>query len=179
MPVFDAAAPPRMWSLGPEGERQAGRLANALRRFAPLRLVSSAEPKAMRTAELVAAALAIRTATTAGLEEFDRPAMPWMTKEQHERSNAPIFEKPATRILGHESGDEALARFSRAIDAELGRTSDPALAVITHGTVTALFVAAHNPVDGFELWKSLACGSFVVLDVPSMALREVETAAGG
>jgi hypothetical protein len=36
----------------------------------------------------------------------------------------------------------------------------------------SLFVAAHNDIDGFGLWKRLACPSFVVLDVPSFLLRE-------
>jgi hypothetical protein len=34
-------------------------------------------------------------------------------------------------------------------------------------------VAAHNELDAFELWRQLACPSFVVLDVPSFSLREV------
>lgn len=54
LPALDGAKPPREWILADEGENQARRLASALRRFLPFRVLSSPEPKALRTAELLA-----------------------------------------------------------------------------------------------------------------------------
>ncbi len=71
------------------------------------------------------------------------------------------------------SQGKTLTRFSAAVDIELAQTEAPNLVAITHSTVISLFVAAHNDIDGFELWKQLACPSFVVLDVPSFSLREM------
>jgi broad specificity phosphatase PhoE len=171
-PILDPGVPPRDWRLSPEGEQQSRRLARRLRLYSPLRLVASPEPKAFMTGQLVAAELGVEAVLVAGLEEFDRTALPLMPKAEHERINAPIFRDLRVRVLGAECGHDALRRFSNAIDAELARTEASTLVAITHGTVMSLFVAAHNGIDGFGLWKRLACPSFVVLDAHSFLLRE-------
>jgi broad specificity phosphatase PhoE len=172
-PVLAAGVPPKDWRLSEEGERQSTQLARHLARFAPLRLIASQEPKALTTARLAAATLAVDVAIATGLEEFDRPALPIVPRAEHERVNAAIFRNPSARVLGRESARDALGRFSEAMAAELGRTAARTLVAVTHGTVIALFVAAHNPVDPFDLWARLACPSYVVLDLPSFALGEV------
>ena len=176
MPVREPAIAPRHWRLGPEGEHQSRRLASRLVAYAPLRLVASPEPKALMTGQLVAGELGLNVSAVAGLEEFDRPPLPLMPKAEHERIVAPIFGNLHRRVFGAESGQDALTRFSAAVATELAQTEAPNLVAITHGTVISLFVAAHNDIDGFELWKQLACPSFVVLDVPSFSLREIVSA---
>jgi broad specificity phosphatase PhoE len=176
MPIREPAVAPRHWRLGLEGEHQSRRLAGRLSAYAPLRLVASPEPKALMTGQLVAAELGLDVSAAAGLEEFDRPPLPLMPKAEHERIVAPIFGDLYRRVLGAESGRDALTRFSAAVDTELAQTDAANLVAITHGTVISLFVAAHNDIDGFELWKQLACPSFVVLDVPSFSLREIVSA---
>jgi broad specificity phosphatase PhoE len=175
LPVLDDTVPAREWRLGAEGEAQAGLLAQRLREKAPFRLVSSPEPKAARTAEILSAALGLSSAVREGLEEFDRPVLPLLSKPEHAALNAAIFAEPSRRVLGRESGAEALARFSRALAAAVA-DAPPALPLVavTHGTVIALLVAAHNSgVDGFDLWKRLTCPSFVVLGWPRLELVEV------
>ena len=61
-PVLDPAVPSREWRLTREGEEQSQRLAGRLRTFLPFTLVSSPEPKATRTAEIVAGTLGITSA---------------------------------------------------------------------------------------------------------------------
>ena len=128
------------------------------------------------TGQLVAAELGLNVSAVAGLEEIDRPPLPLMAKAEHERIVAPIFADLQTRVLGAESGRDALTRFSAAVATELAQTEAPTLVAITHGSVISLFVAAHNDLDGFELWKQLTCPSFVVLDVPSFSVREIVSA---
>lgn len=165
-PVLDAAVPPREWRLGREGEEQSHRLAERLRTFLPFTLVSSPEPKAVRTAEIVAATLGITSAVVDGLEEFDRPAMPIVTRGEHTRLNASIFTTRARPVLGRESADAALARFSAAIDRALAPLpSRHTLVVIAHGTVIALFVAQQTGRDAFELWKRLECADCFDLEM--------------
>jgi broad specificity phosphatase PhoE len=125
------------------------------------------------TGRLVAADLGLEVSAAAGLEEFDRPSLPLTSKEEHARMNAPIFMDLDAAVLGAESGRRALTRFAGAIDEQLTHTVGQNLVAITHGTVIALFVAAHNGIDGFELWKRLDCPSYVVLDAASFRLREV------
>ena len=178
LPVFEMSWPPREWQLSAEGALQSKQLAGRLRAFVPLRLVTSTEPKASSTGQVIAAELGLQVSAVDGVQEFDRPASPWRSKADRERENAAIFDDPAQRVLGAESGRDALDRFSAAIRAELDRTAEQSLVVITHGTVIALFVAAHNPVNAFELWRDLDCASFVVLDGRSFSLREVVLSGG-
>ncbi len=178
LPVLDMSRPPREWQLSAEGELQSKQLAARLRAFVPLRLVTSTEPKASSTGRVIAAELSLRVTAVDGVQEFDRPASPWQSKAERERENAAIFDDPTRPVLGAESGRDALDRFSAAIRAELDRTAKQNLVVVTHGTVIALFVAAHNPVNAFELWRDLECASFVVLDGRSFSLREVVRSVG-
>ena len=169
LPVLDSSRPAKEWQLGAEGEQQTKPLADHLRAFAPLRLIASPEPKAMRTGELVAAELGVQISSIEDLQEFDRPRLPLLSKGDHERANAQIFIDLNQRVLGAESGRDALNRFSAAIAAEMEQTQTQSLVAITHGTVISLFVGAHNDVDAFSLWKQLVCPSYVVLNLPSFS----------
>lgn len=165
-PVLDPAVSPREWRLAHEGEEQSHRLAQRLRTFMPFTLVSSPEPKAARTAEIVAATLGIASAVVDGLEEFDRPAMPIVTPEEHRRLNLSIFTTRTLPVLGRESADAALTRFSAAIDRALAPIpAGHTLVVIAHGTVIALFVAQQTRRDAFELWKRLECADWFDLEM--------------
>jgi broad specificity phosphatase PhoE len=177
LPDIESGVAARHWQLGARGERQARRLARELRERLstnPFRLVSSPEPKARRTAEIVAHELDSSVIVRNGLEELDRSVLPISSPAEYAALNAPIFAEPWRRVLGEESGDEALARFERALCAAVTETPDEAdVIAVTHGTVIALFVAAHAGVDGFELWKRLRCPSFVILAWPAIALLAV------
>jgi 2,3-bisphosphoglycerate-dependent phosphoglycerate mutase len=174
IPVLDAGRAAREWELGPEGERQAADLAGRLRPWLPFRLISSPEPKAARTAEIVADALGIATRPLEGLQEFDRPALPIMPPDEHARLNAEIFARPGTRVLGAESAHGALARFRSALLGQVAEHPDSDLVVISHGTVIALFIADHNPVDAFSVWKRLQCAGFAVLKLPRFDLLQLQ-----
>lgn len=104
LPELDPDRPAREWMLSDEGAAQSERLAGRLRSFAPFRLVASPEPKALVTARIVAARLGVSVSVVEGLREFDHPALPLMSKAQHERVNAPIFADPGRPALGMESG---------------------------------------------------------------------------
>jgi len=173
LPVLDPTKPAREWTLAAEGENQARRLAARLRTFAPCRLVSSTEPKASRTAAIVARELGIETITVAELCEIDRPVLPILSPLEHARLNLRIFSNPDAPVVGRESAREAQRRFGAALFEELQRTTEDNLVVVTHGTVISLFVSAHANVDGAELWQRLQCPSFVVLERATLSLVEV------
>ena len=172
-PVLDSSLPPREWRLARDGERQAHRLADALRQYLPFRMFSSPELKARQTSEIVAAELGVAMTTVEDLRELDRPPLPILSESDHRALNARVFAEPDVPVIGAESAASALQRFERA----LGKEIDPAatnLVVIAHGTVISLFVASVDPsVEAFVLWKRLRCPSFVVLDGGSLALREI------
>ena len=170
-PVLDANVPPREWRLSAEGEAQSAQLAERLKVFLPFALVSSPEPKAAATAAIVSAALDVAYHVRDGLEEFDRPAMPILSPEEHDRVNAALFAHRSAPVLGRESADAALARFDAAITASLETTDAPHLVVIAHGTVIALFVERYTGREALEVWRGLRCTDFVTLPGPSLARR--------
>lgn len=172
LPVLDPSRPPREWTLGPEGEAQAGSLAGALERFAPFRLVASTEPKAVRTAEIVAGIHRLPMTTAAGLREIDRSRLPMMSREAHTELNRGLFTSFESPVVGSESAREARDRFVAAVAEQIRAASEENLVVVAHGTVIALLVAAYNPVDAFHLWTRLQCPSFVVLDRGTLTLVE-------
>ena len=173
-PVLDASRPPRDWDLSPDGEAQADRLAESLRRYLPFQLVSSPEMKARRTSEIVAFRLGIPMTTAEGLRELDRPALPILPEDDHAALNARIFTAFDRAVIGAESAALALERFTEAVRRISGEASEHNVVVIAHGTVISLFVAAANPsMDAFDMWKRLRCPSVVTLDRASLAVREV------
>lgn len=177
MPILEAGEPPRNWRLGPVGERQAQELAAELAPYRPFALVSSNEPKALRTAEIVASTIDATVRVIPGLRELDRPVLPIVDKQEHERLNRPLFEQPSRAMLGEESADAALARFSEAIAAALVDLAENANVVaITHGTVMALFAAAHSGIDPWKLWRKLECGDRIMFEIPGFQLSGGATA---
>jgi broad specificity phosphatase PhoE len=178
-PVLDAARPAREWILGPEGDAQARDLASGLRSFLPFHLITSPEPKAERTAAIVGDALGVTPIVVPGLQEFDRPKLPIMSPGEHERVNRRIFDEPARPVLGTESARGALARFEAAVRGQVGALSAGNLVAVTHGTVISLFVAAHNDVDAFEIWRRLGCATFAVLELESFRLAAPPEPGGG
>jgi broad specificity phosphatase PhoE len=171
LPTLEGGVAAREWRLGPEGEAQARELAARLRSFAPFALFSSPEPKAQRTAEIVGAELDVSARTQTGLEEFDRPALPLLPASEHAALNAQIFSDPSRRVLGRESGAEARSRFETTVTALARSERMPGpLVIVSHGTVIALLVSAHNDTDGFQLWRELSCSAFVVVTYPGFEL---------
>jgi broad specificity phosphatase PhoE len=179
MPELEAGVAPQHWTLGSRGEAGARRVATELRRFGSFRLEHSPEPKASRTAELIALELGLERHERRGLEEIDRRASPLLSRAEHTAHNARLFASPSRAVVGGESADRALARFESALGAAVADTpANEHLVVITHGTVIALLVAARDAVDGFALWQRLQCPSFVVLRAEGYRLCEVREALG-
>jgi len=128
----------------------------------------------METAELVAAALGVpRAVVVDGLREIDRPAMPVLPRSELDLLIRPIFAEPHRPGLGVESGVDALSRFSAAISSQVAQLRGQNLIAITHGTVIALFLGAHNAIDAFDLWRHLECASLVVLEGPTYRLVDI------
>jgi 2,3-bisphosphoglycerate-dependent phosphoglycerate mutase len=175
MPVIDESCPPRRWQLGELGRRQSEWIARKLPGSVSF-IYSSREPKAHQTAKILGWTLGLEVIELDGLEEFDRPALPLMSKEEHQRLNREIFDSPDRRVLGDESANAALERFEgvvKKIVFEEKLTEGGATIVVTHGTVISLFVAKYNPMDAFELWGKLSCPSFVELQIPDFRLVNV------
>jgi broad specificity phosphatase PhoE len=158
---LDPALPPKQWRLTPEGRDLCRALAGALRTFKPQVLVSSNEPKAIETAELLAGRLRLAWRSQPDLDEHRRQYVP---APDFEASMQRFFAAPGERVFGEESADEARTRFAAAIDAVLSQEPERNVAVVSHGTVIALYAAPLFHVGAAALWARLTNPSFVVID---------------
>src|SRR5262245_50549313 len=163
-PLKDPTKPARQWKLSDEGRAAAERLAERLRQLKIDIIVSSEEPKAQETAGIIAEALGKRVETASDLHEHDRDNVPVMPTREFISSIAQFFKERTRLVLGRETAQQAMSRFKRAVDSVVESQPDQNVAVVTHGTVLALFAAEYLGEDPFQLWRRLGLPSYIVLD---------------
>lgn len=170
VPELEVDRPANLWRLSNEGRRRAQRLAEELKEFHPEVLISSNEPKAMETAKIVAGLLQLEMQVVEGLHEHDRSNVPYLAAERFQASVREFFQKPAELVFGNETANQAHARFYGAIHSVLNTYRNKTIAIVTHGTVIALFVARLTGVNDMSLWSELGLPSFVAMDLTSSAV---------
>ena len=174
MPEKTADVPARDWSLSNAGREKSRTLAQELTAYTPQTIISSTEPKAMQTAEIVAEMLHIPYCTFPNLHEHDRSnVLANDGQEQFEAKVQALFDRPNDLVYGLETGNAALRRFSHAIDSALDQFPVETLVVVAHGTVISLYLASVCGLDPFPLWKSLQLPSYVVLQIPENTLLSI------
>ena len=173
MPEMEPDKPASSWGLGEVGRHRSGLLAARLRGFNPQVIWTSAEPKAVETAEIVARAFGVPACTAVGLEEHDRRNVPFFeTRDEFERAVAHFFREPDRLVLGAETAEQALARFTCTID-QIVSAGHADSVVITHGTVMTLYAARVAGVRQMCFWRRLGLPSFVVMTLPDMDIQSV------
>ncbi len=165
--------PAHQWHLSDEGYRRCTPLAERLAVYQTMAIVTSSEPKAIETAERVAAHLAKPYAVVHGLHEHDRSNISFLPGDAFQDSVALFFKHPNELVFGRETAEQTAKRFAGAIERVLDTYLDGNVVVVTHGTVIALFVAARTRMEPYVLWQRLGLPSFVVLALPEFELVEV------
>lgn len=167
-PQVDPNLPPEEWSLSDEGKRLCAPLAEKVLAHHPTMLLSSTETKAFETAQLIAPTLGLTPDAANDLFEHDRSNEPHMDTREFISLVALFFQKPDELVLGLETADEAYDRFAAAVDAALAAHGGD-LAIVTHGTVIALFLQRRCGQDPFQTWRRMGLPSFIVLDTVTWA----------
>jgi broad specificity phosphatase PhoE len=176
LPVIDPAIPAREWRLSEEGQLRCRLLAGRLANFNPQRIVSSLEPKALETAQIVAETLGMPYESAVGLHEHVRSRTGHTSQEAFEASVKAFFEQPDQLVYGDETADQAHTRFTQAVEAIQDRyPGQTPLVIVTHGTVISLFVARACGVDPFSLWKSLKLPCMVVCSAHNPSIISLES----
>lgn len=170
VPEMDSQHSANTWRLSDSGRLRANRLAEELSEFAPEAIVSSAEPKAKETAEIVARDLHMNLQVIPDLHEHDRGNVPYLSHDNFQASIQNFFQKPDQLVFGDETANQAYARFYRAIHSILNQHKNKTVVVVTHGTVISLFVARLTGSSDLELWNKLGLPSFIALDLHSNTL---------
>jgi broad specificity phosphatase PhoE len=172
LPEIVENVPAHAWELSSEGRTRVGKLAGKLRQYQPEVIVSSAEPKARQTAELICENLGVDVVVMDGLHEHDRSGVPFYSNDKFQSRIQELFEKPDELVFGSETATQALLRFRESIELIMTFYDDKRLAIVSHGTVISLFVSWLTGVDGYSLWKELGLPSFILLDLRNKKLLE-------
>jgi broad specificity phosphatase PhoE len=135
--------------------------------------VSSEEPKAVGTAEIIAERLGAELTSHPGLHEHGRTGLPFGTEEEFHLSARNFFEKPSELVWGNETAEQTLERFAGAVHDVLEQHRESSVAVVAHGTVNTLFLTRHGSIDAYAFWRKLGLPSFYVLSLPEFELRNV------
>jgi broad specificity phosphatase PhoE len=167
LPELVEGLPAYHWKLSKEGRERAKRLAEELTNFEPEVIVSSSEPKAKETAEILAEYHHLELHIAEDLHEHDRSNVAFLSRDQFQSSVREYFQKPDMLIFGKETAHQSYTRFYRAVHFILNEHKDKTIVIVSHGTVISLFVSRLTGSPDFELWTMLGLPSFVALDLHS------------
>ncbi len=149
--------PAHEWPLSENGRFLAAQLAPQLHPHQPQRIITSPEPKAAETGQIIAAALGLPWHTASGLQEHDRRGVPYLaTREEFETAVTRFFAHPDQLVFGNETANEALERMETAVAAQRAAYPRDTLILVTHGTVLTLYCCRRSPhLDPLTFWRSL------------------------
>lgn len=173
LPDIDPTVPAKEWHLSEEGRVRSQILAEKLVQYDLDVIVSSIEPKAIETAEIVARFLKIPVEIVEGLHEHARSNVGFLEKERFEQSIGSFFSQPTELIFGEETADKAHDRFSKAVYGLSDLFPQGNMALMTHGTVLSLFVSRIAALEPFDLWKHLGLPSWILLSRPDFGVVEI------
>lgn len=170
-PVLRSGVMASQWRLDPAAKSECEALAAEVDRLLAgtgrvvTHLWSSAEPKAVGTAEAMAPGWGLDVQVHEGLGEHRRGPLPLVGDLEWRSSIADMFDRPDEVVLGLESATQAGARFEAAVRDVLDAAGEGRLsAVVTHATVMTLLLADANGVVPMTFWGSLAMPDAVLVD---------------
>jgi broad specificity phosphatase PhoE len=163
--MSDAAA--ECWPLSKEGERQADILAQQSFWREVALILSSPEPKALQTAKPAARRWSIPVETTNCLHEVRRPHL----IPDYENAIARFFSNPKSSIEDLEPAAQASERITRCIKGLSIKHPEKTLAIVTHGLVTALFLARlEDRWPTVAEWRAMPFAGLAVIDTTTWHL---------
>lgn len=164
---------PEEWPLSEEGRAAAGILAERLTAFNITQIFHSDEMKAVETADVISKKLNAPAELRQGIHEHDRSNVPHMRSGEFISYVELFFRKPSELVLGKETADECLARYSVAVESLIAEHKSGDLAIVTHGTALSLYLATLGAGKPFEIWRRMGLPSYAVVDAGTRKVSEL------
>ena len=177
VPQIMQEMPARDWNLSELGRARAEQLAQLLTQYEPEVIISSQEPKAKETAEIITRIHKLSHHVVEDLHEHDRSNVPFLAQDKFQASIHEFFQKPDELVFGRETADQAHARFYRSVHSILNEHTGKTVVIVTHGTVISLFVSRLTGSSDFEIWNMLGLPSFIAIELHSNTLIVKENIA--
>lgn len=151
------ARPQREWRLSPAGRADAERLASWPGWHGVSAVVTSDEPKAVATAEPIAAAVRVPVTTHTGLREVDRGTVPVVGGDAYAALARGYLG--GGRVPGWEPRGAALARVWHAVLGAAQSASGTA-AIVSHGLILSVYLNLRG-----DQWERIALPAAAVVDL--------------
>ena len=153
--ALDPDVPSEKWGLTSEGVKQARAAGEELADAGLVEVFCSKEPKARRTADLIAETVGLRSRDMAALGEHRRDSWGFLGDDEFKQAVRDVLEVPGESIIGAETGRRAAHRFSGAIAAADKKSPPGPIALVSHGTVMSLFMSQLNGEPAVPMWESM------------------------
>ena len=164
IPAIDPATPARDWVLSSAGVTAAEDLAGRMDGFEMTAIVSSDEPKARQTAEILAHAHNWRLDCDPDLREHDRSTLGFLPRADFEAGIARLFANPGDLVFGSETADAVRTRFKAAVARAHRANAGGDLLLVTHGTAMTLYLAQMAEIEPLSFWQAMTMPMAVLLD---------------
>lgn len=173
---IDPTRPADQWGLTEEGRQRCLGLAERVAVYQPSIIITSVEPKARQTGELIGKQLNLLVQTAANLHEHARRTVPWFdSKAEFEAQVARFFAEPDELVFGEETAEQSYHRFSQAVREVVAQYPQQNLVIATHGTVLSLFIGRTAGIDPYPFWQQLDMPAYVVMTWPDGHIVETVT----
>ncbi len=161
------------WQLSANGRTLTRQLASQLIPYHLNRIITSTEPKARETGQILAGELGLPRQTAVNLHEHDRQGVPFFEqREDFVTAVTRFFTQPDELVLGRETAVQARERFATAVTRLITAHPQENLAVVAHGTVITLYLCHTNPsIDPIAFWKKLTAPAAFILALPQKTLK--------
>jgi broad specificity phosphatase PhoE len=163
---YDPNLPPRQWGLTGEGRARCKLLAERLASHPLDIIVTSLEPKARETGEIVARFLDLPCTVADNLHEQAREGGETLSHEEFIVRIANLFANPERLVFGLETAQQALKRFRGGVEAVMADYQAKNTAIVTHGTVMSLFFGEIMSQDAYQFWRQLGLPAFYTVSWP-------------
>ncbi len=163
--TIDPAVPVPDWGLSPVGAARVAALAARLSIPPGTRIISSAERKALDTAEPLAARAGCVVETRPDMHENDRSATGYLPGPEFEATADAFFARPDQSVRGWERAADAQARILRQVDLALGAPAEGPVIFAGHGGVGTLLYCALAGVKIDRKWDQPGPGHWFAFDI--------------
>lgn len=136
--LIDPDVPVPQWGLSPVGRARIEALVDASWLSATRLIVSSAERKAIETAEIIGLSLGIAVEIREAMHENDRSATGFLQPSEFEAVADQFFAQPHVSVRGWERAIDAQARIVREAEEVLTRDHGGDVLFVGHGAVGTL-----------------------------------------
>jgi broad specificity phosphatase PhoE len=172
-PEIDVAVPSAAWPLTARGIASTERLATTVAEFAPTRVISSPEVKAVETGRVVATALGLPLEVNDHFAEHGAGPDQFIPDYREFRAMVRrFFDEPEALVFRDESCQAAAARFDSGVLDLAGRPDDIPI-VITHGRIMSSWLANVSGGTAWDIWTALRMPDLIEVDLDARAFRTV------